>query len=69
VCDAAQAKQGKFMPGSHIPILHPSEMLKRQFDYILILPWNIATEIVKQNEALKTKGVRFVTTVPELEVL
>jgi hypothetical protein len=44
-------------------------MLKRQFDYILILPWNIATEIVKQNEALKTKGVRFVTTVPELEVL
>ncbi len=35
VCDAAQAKQGKFMPGSHIPILHPSEMLNRQIDYIL----------------------------------
>jgi hypothetical protein len=69
VCDAAQAKQGKFMPGSHIPILHPSEMLKRQFDYILILPWNIATEVVKQNAALKTKGVRFVTAVPELVVL
>ena len=69
VCDASQAKQGKFMPGSHIPILHPSEMFKRQFDYILILPWNITTEVIKQNVVLKTKGVRFVTTVPKLEVL
>jgi hypothetical protein len=69
VCDAAQAKQGKFMPGSHIPILHPSEMLNRAFDYVLILPWNIAPEVVQQNSALKTKGVRFVTAVPELAVL
>ena len=69
VCDAAQAKQGKFMPGSHIPILHPIEMLNRTFDWVLILPWNIATEVVQQNAALKTKGVRFVTAVPELAVL
>jgi hypothetical protein len=69
VCDAALAKQGNFMPGSHIPILHPSEMHKRQFDYVLILPWNIASEVMQQNAVLKTKGVRFVTAVPELEVL
>jgi C-methyltransferase C-terminal domain/Putative zinc binding domain/Methyltransferase domain len=69
VCDAAQAKQGKFMPGSHIPILHPSVMLNRTFDYVLILPWNIAPEVVQQNVAMKTKGVRFVTAVPELAVL
>ena len=69
VCDAAQAKQDKFMPGSHIPILHPSEMFKRQFDYILILPWNIATEVVKQNEELKKKDVRFVIAIPKLTVL
>ena len=69
VCDAAQAKQGKFMPGSHIPILHPSEMLNRTFDCVLILPWNIAQEVVQQNASLKTKGVRFVTAVPELAVL
>lgn len=68
VCDAAQAKQGKFMPGSHIPILHPSEMLNRSYDFVLILPWNIAPEVVQQNSALKTKGVRFVTAVPQLEV-
>jgi hypothetical protein len=69
VCDAARAKQNKFMPGSHIPILHPSEMFNRQFDYILILPWNIASEIVQQNSLLKTKGVHFLTAIPELEVL
>lgn len=69
VCDAALAKQGKFMPGSHIPILHPSEMLNRQFDCVLILPWNIALEVSQQNAALKTKGVRFVRAVPELAFL
>jgi hypothetical protein len=69
VCDAAQAKQGKFMPGSHIPILHPGEMLNRTFDYVLVLPWNIAREVVQANAALKTKCVRFVTAVPELAVL
>jgi len=69
VCDAAQAKQGKFMPGSHVPILHPIAMLNRTLDYVLVLPWNIAPEVVQQNAALKTKGVRFVTAVPELAVL
>lgn len=69
VCDLAQAKQGKLMPGSHIPILHPNEMLKRHFDYVLILPWNIGPEVVQQNVVLKTKGVRFVMAVPELVVL
>lgn len=69
VCDLAQAKQGKFMPGSHVPILHPSEMLNRTFDYVLILPWNIAAEVVKQNASLKTKGINFVTAVPELVVI
>jgi hypothetical protein len=44
-------------------------MLNRPVDCVLILPWNIAPEVVQQNAALKTKGVRFVTAVPELEVL
>ena len=69
VCDAAQAKQGKFLPGSHIPILHPNEMLNRQFDCVLILPWNIAPEVLQQNAALKATGVRFVKAVPELVFL
>jgi hypothetical protein len=44
-------------------------MLNREFDYVLILPWNIASEVVQQNVELKTKGVRFIAAVPELAVL
>ena len=68
VCDAAQSKQGKFMPGSHIPILAPRALADYQPDYVLILPWNIAAEVQQQNAVLKATGVRFVTAVPELAV-
>ena len=69
VCDAALAKQGKLMPGSHIPILQPSELMNHDLDYVLILPWNIAAEVQKQNMGLKEKGVKFFTAVPELSIL
>jgi hypothetical protein len=69
VCDAAQAKQGKLMPGSHIPILHPSEMNIRSFDFVLILPWNIADEVVKQNHQLINLGKKFVVAIPLLKTL
>ena len=69
VCDAAQANQGTFMPGSHIPILHPIEMLNRQFDFVLILPWNIADEVIKQNSQLISRGKQFVIAVPLLKIL
>jgi hypothetical protein len=69
VCDAASAKQGKFMPGSHIPIFPPHELVNHDIEYVLILPWNIATEIQDQNISLKEKGVRFITAVPELTIL
>ena len=68
VCDAAAAKQGKFMPGSHIPILPPDALLANAPDYILILPWNIAAEVKQQNAALAAQGTQFVTAVPQLGV-
>jgi SAM-dependent methyltransferase len=68
VCDAAPAKQGKFMPGSHIQILAPSTLAEQRPDYILILPWNIADEVRSQNQELATLGSKFVTAVPKLEV-
>jgi SAM-dependent methyltransferase len=68
VCDAAGAKQGKFMPGSHIPILPPSVLEEARPDYLLILPWNIADEIKRQNAGLADLGTKFVTAVPELKV-
>jgi hypothetical protein len=66
VCDAATAKQGKYMPGSHIPILPPFALAKSTPDYVLILPWNIAAEVKQQNVELLARGVKFVTAVPEL---
>lgn len=68
VCDAAIAKQGKFLPGSHIPILPPSALAERRPDYLLILPWNIADEVKQKNAGLAAKGTRFVTAVPSLAV-
>ena len=68
VFDAAPAKQGKFMPGSHIPILSPAEIDQYSPDFLLILPWNIAEEVKEQNAGLKASGTRFVTALPELVV-
>lgn len=68
VCDAALAKQGKFMPGSHIPILPPAALLAQRPDFLLILPWNIAEEVKQQNTHLAALGTQFVTAVPRLEI-
>lgn len=68
VCDAAVAKQEKYMPGSHIPILKPDALFENEIDYVVILPWNISDEVRKQNAALINKGVKFVTAVPNLKI-
>lgn len=68
VCDAAPAKQGKFMPGSHIPILAPTVLIEQHPDYLVILPWNIAAEVKQQNAALAAQGTKFVTAVPQLVI-
>ena len=68
VYDAAKSKQGKFMPGSHIPILSPELLLKTSPDFLLILPWNIAEEIRFQNNSLIESGVKFVIAVPNLTI-
>jgi hypothetical protein len=68
VCDAAPSKQGLFMPGSHIPILHPQALAEERPDYVLILPWNIADEVRAQLAPLAAWGTRFVTAVPELRI-
>ena len=69
IFDAATAKQGKFMPGSHIPILSPEHLSAETPDYVLILPWNIADEVVDQNASIRSWGGHFVTAVPRLELL
>ena len=69
IYDAAPAKQGKFMPGSHIPILPPIIVSDHKPDYILILPWNIADEVRQQNAFIGEWGGLFVVAVPKLAKL
>lgn len=68
VCDAASSKQGKYLPGSHLPIFAPEMLREHAPDDIVILPWNIADEIRTQLSDLSEKGTRFVTFVPEFRV-
>jgi len=68
VCDAATAKQDKYMPGSHIVIRAPDVLAREKPDFVLILPWNIADEVIKQNKFIEKWGGKFVTAVPELEL-
>lgn len=68
VFDAAPSKQGKYMPGSHIPIRPALALEQMQLDYLLILPWNIADEVTQQLAHLAEAGVRFVVAVPHLVI-
>jgi SAM-dependent methyltransferase len=62
-------KQGQFLPGTHIPILHPEVLEQDRPDYILILPWNLKEEIVAQLSHAREWGARFVVPIPRVEVL
>lgn len=68
VADTSPVKQGKFMPGSRIPVLTEQAIRDARPDYILILPWNLKDEISKQLSYVREWGCQFVTTIPCLEV-
>jgi SAM-dependent methyltransferase len=69
VVDANPAKQNKFMPASHIPIVTEQSIKDSKPDFILILPWNIKDEIVKQLDYVKGWGGKFVVPIPKLQIL
>lgn len=68
VVDRNPAKQGKCMPGSRIPIVDESLISDKRPDYVVILPWNLKTEVMRQLEYIKTWDGLFVTAVPELRI-
>lgn len=68
VCDAAPSKQGKFLPGSHIPIVSPDMLTQTQPDIVLILPWNIADEVTSQLAYIREWGGQFAVAVPAINV-
>ena len=68
VYDANKLKQNKYLPGSHIKILNPSEIKKNKPDYILILPWNVKYEVMKQLSFVKKWDCKFVTLIPKISI-
>ena len=68
VVDRNPAKQGKFMPGSRIPIVSEDAIDRDRPDYIVILPWNLKSEVTGQLARVSDWGCKFVTAVPRLEI-
>lgn len=68
ICDAAPSKQGKYLPGSHIPVLPPEVIPERKPDIVLILPWNIQTEVAQQLGFIREWSGRFAVAVPSMRV-
>jgi hypothetical protein len=66
--DRSPHKQGKFLPGTHIPIYAPERIKETRPDYLLILPWNLKDEIMKQNAFIREWGGQFVVPIPEVTV-
>lgn len=67
--DLSPHKQGRFLPGTHIPIHAPAKIAETQPDYVLILPWNIKDEIIAQMAHVRSWGGRFVLPIPEVRVI
>ncbi|HEX6741464.1 MAG TPA: class I SAM-dependent methyltransferase [Sphingomicrobium sp.] len=68
VADLSPHKQGRFLPGSHIPVVAPERIDEERPDFIIIFPWNLRDEIVAQLDHARRWGAKFVTAIPELEV-
>jgi SAM-dependent methyltransferase len=69
IVDKNPAKQGKYMPGSRIPIVPEKCIKDEKPDYIVILPWNLKKEVIKQLDYIRQWGGKFVISIPEMEIL
>ena len=69
VADASPHKQGRYLPGSHIPVISPEKIKELQPDYLIIFPWNLRGEIIQQNSYIREWGGKFVTVIPQLEII
>ncbi len=69
LADRSQLKHGLYSPGMHIPIVPPETILKEQPDYLLILAWNFAEEIMAQQDEFRRRGGKFILPIPEPRIV
>ena len=62
-------KQGKYLPGTRIPIFHPDKIKETQPDYVMIIPWNLKDEIIQQLDYIHDWGGKFIIPIPEPKVV
>ena len=67
--DLSPHKQGKYLPGVHIPVFHPDKVRETRPDYLLVLPWNLRDEIIGQMAHIREWGGKFVLPIPEVRVV
>jgi SAM-dependent methyltransferase len=67
--DRSPYKQGRFLPGTHIPIHHPDRIRETKPDYVVILPWNLQNEIMNQLQYIREWGGKFIVPIPTATVL
>jgi SAM-dependent methyltransferase len=65
ILDLSKFKQGKYFSGNHLPILNPSKLVEDMPDYVLILAWNFAHEIIEQQSEYRSKGGKFIVPIPK----
>lgn len=69
VVDRSMVKQGYYTPGTHLPILNPQVLVEKKPDYVLLLTWNFADEILEQQATYRIQGGKFIIPIPEVRII
>lgn len=69
IVDRSSLKQGRFTPGTHIPVVSTERLLEDQPDYVLLLAWNFLDEVLRQQQEYRARGGRFITPVPTARIV